>query len=49
MFSQTTVGGNPTKISVIGATGMVGAEIVAEAQARGHEVSAYTRSGSQGN
>lgn len=36
-------------ISVIGAAGMVGVEVVAEARARGHEVTAYTRSGSQGS
>lgn len=33
------------KINVIGATGMIGREVVAEAGARGHEVVAYTRSG----
>lgn len=33
------------KINVIGATGMVGREVVAEAAARGHEVVAYSRSG----
>ena len=33
------------KINVIGATGMVGAQAVAEAAARGHEVVAYSRSG----
>lgn len=33
------------KISVIGATGMVGQEIVAEAKNRGHEVTSYTRRG----
>lgn len=32
-------------ISVIGVAGMVGSQIVAEAVARGHEVSGYTRSG----
>lgn len=39
------------KIAVIGAAGMVGAEIVKEAEARGHQVDSYTRSarpGSQG-
>lgn len=36
------------KISVLGATGMVGSQIVAEAQTRGHEVAAYTRSGASG-
>ncbi len=34
------------KISVVGAAGMVGTEITAEAKARGHEVATYTRSGS---
>ncbi|WP_338145110.1 NAD(P)-dependent oxidoreductase [Cryobacterium algoritolerans] len=34
------------KIAVYGATGMVGREIVAEALARGHEVTAVTRTGS---
>lgn len=33
------------KINVIGATGMVGTQAVAEAAARGHEVVAYSRSG----
>ena len=33
------------KINVIGATGMIGREVVAEAAARGHEVVAYSRSG----
>jgi NAD-dependent epimerase/dehydratase len=33
------------KINVIGATGMVGTQVVAEAVARGHEVAAYSRSG----
>ena len=33
------------KINVIGATGMVGTQTVAEAAARGHEVIAYSRSG----
>ncbi|MFC2311395.1 MAG: NAD(P)H-binding protein, partial [Rothia dentocariosa] len=32
-------------IAVIGATGMVGERIVAEAVARGHQVDAYSRSG----
>lgn len=36
------------KISVLGATGMVGSQIVAEAKTRGHEVAAYTRSGASG-
>ncbi|WP_237200943.1 NAD(P)-dependent oxidoreductase [Rothia nasimurium] len=35
-------------ISVIGAAGMVGSAIVAEAQERGHKVTGYTRSGSAG-
>ncbi|WP_237232743.1 NAD(P)-dependent oxidoreductase [Rothia nasisuis] len=35
-------------ISVIGAAGMVGSDIVAEAKNRGHEVTGYTRSGSAG-
>ncbi|WP_237198413.1 NAD(P)-dependent oxidoreductase [Rothia nasimurium] len=35
-------------ISVIGAAGMVGSDIVAEAKDRGHEVTGYTRSGSAG-
>ncbi|MBF0807433.1 NAD-dependent epimerase/dehydratase family protein [Rothia nasimurium] len=35
-------------ISVIGAAGMVGSAIVAEAQNRGHQVTSYTRSGSAG-
>ncbi|MDO4820507.1 MAG: NAD(P)H-binding protein [Rothia sp. (in: high G+C Gram-positive bacteria)] len=35
-------------ISVIGAAGMVGSAIVAEAKNRGHEVTSYTRSGSAG-
>ncbi|WP_421084539.1 NAD(P)-dependent oxidoreductase [Rothia nasimurium] len=35
-------------ISVIGAAGMVGSDIVAEAKNRGHEVTSYTRSGSAG-
>ncbi|WP_237209219.1 NAD(P)-dependent oxidoreductase [Rothia nasimurium] len=35
-------------ISVIGAAGMVGSAIVAEAKDRGHEVTGYTRSGSAG-
>ncbi|MDO5617238.1 NAD(P)-dependent oxidoreductase [Kocuria sp.] len=33
------------KIAVIGAAGMVGSEMVAEAAARGHQVHGYTRSG----
>lgn len=33
------------KVSVIGAAGMVGSEIVTEASNRGHNVEAYTRSG----
>ena len=33
------------KINVIGATGMIGRAVVAEAAARGHEVTAYTRTG----
>ncbi|WP_125613050.1 NAD(P)-dependent oxidoreductase [Specibacter cremeus] len=33
------------KIAVIGATGMIGSRIVAEAAARGHEVTAASRSG----
>lgn len=33
------------KINVIGATGMIGRAVVAEAAARGHEVIAYTRTG----
>lgn len=37
------------KIAVIGAHGMVGAEIVKEAEARGHLVTPYTRSGSNGS
>jgi hypothetical protein len=36
------------KIAVYGATGMVGREVVAEATARGHEVSGFTRSGGPG-
>ncbi|WP_237223722.1 NAD(P)-dependent oxidoreductase [Rothia nasisuis] len=35
-------------ISVIGAAGMVGSGIIAEAKNRGHEVTGYTRSGSAG-
>ena len=35
------------KIAVIGATGMVGSRVVAEARARGHEVVAGSRSGSR--
>ncbi|MDY3049743.1 MAG: NAD(P)H-binding protein [Rothia sp. (in: high G+C Gram-positive bacteria)] len=35
-------------ISVIGAAGMVGSAIVAEAQNRGHKVTGYTRNGSAG-
>ncbi|MDY3127122.1 MAG: NAD(P)H-binding protein [Corynebacterium sp.] len=35
------------KISVIGAAGMVGADIVSEAIARGHEVRTFTKTGSQ--
>ena len=35
-------------ISVIGAAGMVGSAIVAEAKDRGHQVTSYTRSGSAG-
>lgn len=35
------------KIAVIGASGMVGSRVVAEAVARGHEVDAYTRSGKE--
>lgn len=35
-------------ISVIGAAGMVGSAIVAEAEDRGHQVTSYTRSGSAG-
>ena len=33
------------KITVIGATGMIGSRIVAEAAQRGHEVTAVSRSG----
>ncbi|MBB4071390.1 NAD(P)-dependent oxidoreductase [Canibacter oris] len=36
------------KIAVLGAAGMIGKEIVAEAKHRGHEVSVYTRSGGDG-
>ena len=35
-------------IAVIGAAGMVGSAIVAEAKDRGHQVTSYTRSGSAG-
>lgn len=35
------------KIAVFGATGMIGSEIVAEAVSRGHEVSAFSRSGGE--
>ena len=35
------------KIAVYGATGMIGSRIVAEAQARGHEVTGITRSGGE--
>lgn len=33
------------RIAIIGAAGMVGSQIVAEAAARGHQVHGYTRSG----
>ena len=33
------------KITVIGATGMIGSRVVAEAARRGHEVTAVSRSG----
>lgn len=35
------------KIAVYGATGMVGSQIIAEAAARGHELTAVTRSGKE--
>lgn len=34
------------KISIIGAAGMIGSQVVSEAISRGHEVKAFTRSGS---
>ena len=37
------------KISVIGAAGMVGKEIVAEAKSRDHDVDSYTRRGRDGS
>ncbi|MDO4898484.1 MAG: NAD(P)H-binding protein [Rothia sp. (in: high G+C Gram-positive bacteria)] len=37
------------KIAVVGAKGLVGAPVVAEALQRGHQVDAYTRSGAEGS
>ncbi len=41
----TAKGMHEMKIAVYGATGMIGSRVVAEAVARGHEVTAVTRSG----